>query len=237
MKFHSYGDSAVLINFEQKIDPQVNAKVITLKNVLGKGAIKGLVNCIPAYCSITATYNPLEISYNEICDQIEALAVRSSQTKALKIRYLNIPVCYDAEFSLDWNEVEKQTGLTSKKVIEIHTSAIFQVYMLGFLPGFVYMGSLPESISCSRKTKPRLRVPSRSVGLAGLQTGIYPSEAPGGWQIIGRTPLNIFDGTKTDPFLFRAGDSVKFKAVTKEIYDRIEKNVRSGKLNFEEIYE
>lgn len=228
MKFHPYGDSAVLINFEQRIDPAVNAKVIALSNALGNAEIKGLINCIPAYCSITATYNPLKISYNELCKLIEKLAEKSSELTNIKSRNLSIPVCYDENYSLDWKEVEKQTGLTSKKIIDIHTSITFQVYMLGFLPGFVYMGSLPESISCSRKTKPRLRVPPRSVGLAGLQTGIYPSEAPGGWQIIGRTPLNIFDGSKEDPFVFRAGDKVTFNPISKEAYLKIEQEVNSG---------
>ncbi len=138
--------------------------------------------------------------------------------------------------ALIWEEVRKQTGLSPKSIIEIHTSITFQVYMLGFLPGFVYMGSLPESLSCARKPKPRLRVPPRSVGLAGLQTGIYPSEAPGGWQIIGKTPLNIFDGKNENPFLFKAGDQVKFHAISTKAHLKFELKVESGSFNIEEIY-
>ncbi len=236
MDFHPYGDSAVLVNFEQKIDPQINSKVVALSKALVTSEIKGLINSIPAYCSITVTYNPLEISYSKLCEEIEKLSATSLGDQNAALRVLSIPVCYEDGYSLDWEDVEKQTGLVSTEIIEIHTKTIFQVYMLGFLPGFVYMGSLPQSIAVARKTKPRLKVPSRSVGLAGLQTGIYPSEAPGGWQIIGRTPLDIFDGHKAEPFLFQAGDSVRFKSISPESYMGIEQEIKSSNFNFDEIY-
>ncbi len=213
MTFHPFGDSALLINFEQKIEEAINAKVIALAEAIEAAAIPGLTFLTPAYCSLTVGYDPLKIGFGEFCQKIKPLAESLSGHFAIKKnRVLEIPVNYAEPHCLDMAEVVQQTGLSASEIIERHTSIEYRVYMMGFLPGFVYLGSLPEQLYCTRKAKPRLRVPARSVGLAGQQTGIYPSEAPGGWQIIGRTPVNIFDGKKDNPFYFQAGDIVKFYA-------------------------
>ena len=224
MQFHAYGDSALLINFDQKIDPEINLAVVALKDAIEKFTIPGVTFCIPAYCSLTVGYNPSVLHYDELCEQINALTSINMDDKKLQPgRTLKIPVCYEVPYALDFPDLIQQTGVSREEIIKIHTTTPFRVYMLGFLPGFAYMGRLPETLFCSRKKTPRLRVPAQSVGLAGYQTGIYPSEAPGGWQIIGRTPLKIFDGEKENPFLFQPGDQVVFEAISKEEFERMER--------------
>jgi KipI family sensor histidine kinase inhibitor len=170
---------------------------------------------------LTIGYNPSVIRFEALCNKIKALKIQ--KTKTPDSRKLNIPVCYEEDFAIDLKEVKSQTGLSTSEIINIHTSTLFQVYMMGFLPGFPYLGKVPEALFCKRKDNPRLKVPARSVGLAGYQTGIYPSQAPGGWQIIGQTPLDIFDASKAHPFLFRAGDQVQFQEISGFDFENIEK--------------
>lgn len=216
MTFHIYGDNALLINFTQSIDTGINAQVITLQNVLKKSGIQGLTFFIPAYCSLTIGYDPKVIQYQALCEKIKTLDLNSLNT--LKGNIHQIPVCYEHPYALDLEEVSQQTGLSPNDIIQLHTKTIFQVYMLGFLPGFAYLGSLPPTLKVTRKTTPRIKVPALSIGLAGLQTGIYPSEAPGGWQIIGRTPISVFNDKKAVPFLLKTGDRVQFYSISKEVY-------------------
>ncbi|MCL4124596.1 UNVERIFIED_CONTAM: hypothetical protein GTU68_025850 [Idotea baltica] len=142
---------------------------------------------------------------------------------SLSPRTLNIPVCYDRQFGLDLDHLAKTRGLSHSDIIRLHTGREYQVFMLGFLPGFVYLGNSHDSLVFGRRPEPRLRVPASSVGLAGNQTGIYPSEAPGGWQIIGRTPIPIFLPTNDQPFLFNPGDRVRFYDISHSEYLQIRK--------------
>lgn len=215
MTFHLYGNAAMLINFEQKIDPHIHMQVMALQQAIEQTNIRGLQYCIPAYCSLTIVYEPDLIAYPQLKQQIEALA---SASFFIKNKYNNaithqIPVCYDAPYALDMETVMKATQLSKQAIIQLHTATKFRVYMLGFLPGFAYLGKLPDALFCKRKQTPRLQVPALSVGIAAHQTGIYPSQAPGGWQIIGQTTTNVFDKNKANPFLFKAGDYVQFYAV------------------------
>ncbi len=226
MTFSSYGDSALLVNFEQKIQAEINDLVIMLTSAIQAAKIPGILFCIPAYCSLTIGYDPLLWNYEQLCQKIEEVPLAHQEHNSLqKKRMLRIPVCYEDGFSLDFPEVIKQTGLSKSEIIKLHTTTDFRVFMLGFLPGFPYMGTLPEALFCSRKSTPRLSVPIQSVGLAGYQTGIYPTKAPGGWQIIGRTPLKIFDVNRKDPFMFQAGDLVRFHSISQTSFRRLEKDV------------
>ena len=238
MTFHPFGDSAILIKFDQKIAESVNAEVIAFAQSIETAGISGITFCIPAYCSLTVGYDPSILRFEQWSQILQSLAnSEKAKIPQRKIRTLKIPVCYEPEFALDIDEVKRQCKLSIKEIITIHSSTLFRVYMLGFLPGFVYLGRLPESLSVSRKTTPRLRVPPRSVGLAGFQTGIYPSIAPGGWQIIGRTPLKTFDGNRANPFLFRAGDQVRFHPISSRSFQNIEKDVVANQFNLNSIYE
>ena len=222
----TYGDQALLINFEQKIDPTINAEVVRLKNAIDEANIDGLTFLIPAYCSLTIGYNPRIIDHDTLIQVIKQLITNSLEKKekarSKKIaRKVRIPVCYEAPYALDIQSLSEEKGIVVDEIIELHTSQIYKVYMLGFLPGFVFMGKIPEALQCSRKVTPRLSVPASSVGIAGFQTGIYPTISPGGWQILGRTPLKIFSPEKENPFLFQAGDEVEFYAITTEEYLKI----------------
>ena len=220
---HPYGDSALLVNFEQRIAPEINARVLDLDEAIDSAGLPGIAFRIPAYCSLTVGYDPMVVPFETLREQIAALA-RSVATAGEQrpSRKLKIPACYEEPYALDIEDVSRQTGLSRQEIIDLHTGTKFRVYMLGFLPGFAYMGRLQEVLACSRKATPRVRVPAQSVGLAGFQTGIYPSEAPGGWQIIGRTPLRVFDGAKEDPFFFRPGDEVAFEAISAKEFEGME---------------
>jgi len=213
LSIRPYGDQALLVEFELRINPATNDAVVALARALAAAAVPGLGACTPAYCSLTVGYDPAVLPYSEA----EKLIIRLNSNAvavAGASRLLRVPVCYEADFAPDLTEVTAHTGLSAAEVIRLHTTTEFRVYMLGFLPGFAYLGRLPAALDCPRKTTPRLRVPAQAVGLAGLQTGIYPVEAPGGWQLIGRTPLAVFDAGREQPFLFQAGDRVQFEAVS-----------------------
>lgn len=222
-----YGDQAILINFEQQIDTAINAAVVALQNAINQANIDGITFLIPAYCSLTVGYNPTIIDHNILVEVIKQIGTNSLEKKDKTTtnqiaRQIRIPVCYEAPYALDLETLSKEKGITKEQVIALHTSQTYKVYMLGFLPGFVFMGKIVPELACNRKETPRLRVPASSVGIAGFQTGIYPMISPGGWQILGRTPLKIFDPQKDNPFLFQAGDEVSFYSITAEEYLKIE---------------
>ena len=193
-----YGDQALLINFEQKIDPAINATVIDLQQWIEAAKIEGIQFMIPAYCSLTIGFDQKVIDQKVLITVIRQLAFEAVNTNKTvesskkSNRLLRIPVCYETEYGLDLLELSEEKGISIEEIIALHTGQIYQVYMLGFLPGFVFMGKIPETLQCSRKITPRLQVPASSVGIAGFQTGIYPTNSPGGWQILGQTPLKIF---------------------------------------------
>lgn len=207
MTIQPFGDRALLINWEQRIDPELNATVQAWQQAIEQAAIKGVAYSIPAYCSLTVVFNPLQIAFRTLAEQIQAIEIPGQSTGHTG-RTLEIPVNYNGA---DLPEVAQRTGLSEAEVIELHSNCPYRVYLIGFLPGFPYLGPLPEALHCPRKQTPRQSVPAGAVGLAGAQTGIYPFEAPGGWQIIGQTPLKVFDAEAQDPFLLCPGDTVIFK--------------------------
>jgi len=235
--FHRFGENALLLNFEQKIEEAVHQQVIELSTAIKLANLPSVTFTIPAYCSLTVGYDASVMDYDTICLLIENLAkVDKNEVKDKASRQLSIPACYDKEFGLDLVDLAKVKKLNLKEIIELHSSTTYKVFMLGFLPGFTYMGKLAKELYCKRKEEPRLKVPASSIGLAGTQTGIYPSDAPGGWQIIGRTPLPIFDAQKENPFLFQAGDSVQFHSITKREYASIQNDIATTSFNWQTIY-
>ncbi|MFT4760838.1 MAG: inhibitor of KinA [Paraglaciecola sp.] len=222
IKFLPYGNRAILINFEQKISSAINHQVTWLATQIEAARFAGIEFCIPAYCSLTVGFDLKKTDYLSVVKIIKQLISKYKDNFKQEIPkkeiapIVKIPVCYHEDFAPDLIEVSKQTGLSIAKIITLHTAQTYHVFMLGFLPGFPYLGVLPKELSVKRKATPRLKVPARSVGLAGLQTGIYPSDAPGGWQIIGQTPLAVFIEKADNPFLLKAGDQVQFHAISKE---------------------
>lgn len=236
MQIKIFGDSAILIEFEQEISQEINAKVNAYRQAILKAKIKGITACIPAYCSLTITYNPSEIQYKELSQRILNLDFSQEELKKNQ-RLITVPVCYESAFGLDLEWLAQEKSISKDEIIRLHASKVYQVFMLGFLPGFAYLGKLPKLLDSPRKAKPRLKVPKGSVGLAGYQTGIYPSESPGGWQIIGKTPIQIFDITQTNPFLFEQGDQVKFKSIDLEEFNALEEAIKKGVFENKSLYE
>lgn len=229
-----YGESAMLVNFEQKIDQSVNARVITLYDRLKTDS--AIHYLIPAYCSLTIGFDQNQINYQTLSARIRNDFNQSLEALSTASRHVTIPVCYEPGYALDMDEVSEQTGLSSGAIIEAHTREKYQVYMLGFVAGFAYLGVLPEALQCSRKASPRKEVISGSVGLAGLQTGIYPTNAPGGWQIIGQTPIKTFNPNSQEPNLLKPGDTVCFSAINNHEFQLLKGENERGTFNLETLY-
>jgi inhibitor of KinA len=208
-------DHALTVEFSQKISEADNAKVLALRDAIEQQPFKGLLDCVPAYSS-------LSIYYEADCKREELISYlqeRIESSKALlndqsSREIIQIPVCYDPLLGMDQKFVCDHLQLSLEQLIEQHTGNIFRVYMIGFIPGFPYMGILPEGWQIPRKQTPALKIPAGSVALAGQQTGIYPAEVPGGWQVIGRTPLKIFDTLREPSCMLKAGDQVKFESIS-----------------------
>ncbi|MDF1867600.1 MAG: 5-oxoprolinase subunit PxpB [Saprospiraceae bacterium] len=236
--FKPFGDQALLINFEQKIDSSINDSVIELVSKIQKASIIGITFLTPAYCSLTVGFDPNQTNFKALCQEILSLQKeKTSNLGSNDITNFNIPVCYTPPYSIDFQAIIHQTSLSESEIIKLHTTTLFKVYMIGFLPGFPYLGTVPNALFCHRKKMPRLRVPAQSVALAGLQSGIYPSEAPGGWQIIGRTPIPIFNPKSESPFLLKAGDQVRFQTISEQSYLNLEKDIHSNNFEFKTLIE
>jgi inhibitor of KinA len=225
------GDSAITIDFGNYIDEALNKEVIARFNQLQEQPLAGMTEAIPAYSSITVYYDIMVLKkkkplhqtvYEWMRQQLEERLQQPVQQNQIKERRLRIPVCYDEEFALDIQHLATTKNISVDEVIQIHTAKPYKVYMLGFLPGFAYMGEVDEKIIMPRKPQP-VNIVAGSVGIAGKQTGIYPLTSPGGWQIIGRTPLKLFDTTREEPTLLRAGDRVQFYSITKNEFELINK--------------
>jgi len=207
------GDSALLIEFADEINDAINDRVHALADALRAQARSEIRDLVPAYSSLLVCYNPQRASFAEMCALLrDALAARQLRT-ARESRRIEIPTRYGDTFGPDLAFVAQHNRLTEDEVIRLHTSVEYRAYFIGFLPGFAYLGSVPASIAVPRMETPRARVPAGSVGIAGRQTGIYPMESPGGWRIIGRTELSLFDPQRDPPVLLQPGDRVRFVAV------------------------
>lgn len=205
-EFINYGPTAILLNWEQRIDPDINASVHAYAaSMLDHPAV---LESIPAYCSLMVVFDPAKIKQYALQEWIYAQDI-TLLAKAKKTLH-KIPVVYGGEFGPDLDEVAQLTGLKPKEVINLHTSVAYRVYQLGYQPGFPFLGLTDPQLEVARKSNPRPRVQSGSVGLAGRQTGIYPQASPGGWQLIGRCPWGIWRNEQKTNSRFQAGDEVVF---------------------------
>jgi len=214
------GDSALIVELEERIDPEVNARTIALAEAIQSAAIAGVRDVVPTYRSIAVYFDPLRVDYNALIRCIETEAAHPSAESKSKREPLRIPVCYGGEFGPDLGNVAAFAQMTEADVIAVHTASTYRVFMLGFVPGFAYLGVVDNRIAMPRHSTPRVRVPIGTVGIAGVQTGIYPAETPGGWQLIGRTPVKPFDASRAEPFLMKAGDAVQFYAIDVDEFRR-----------------
>lgn len=207
------GDSCVSLQFAAAIDPVVNARCIALAAALGKCAVRGVRDVVPTYNAVTVHFDPLETDRDGLSTGLDRLASKLPSTLDSDARLVEIPVTYGGTSGPDLSAVADFAKCSEADVVKLHTGVRYRVYMLGFLPGFSYMGSVDRRIAMPRLDTPRMRVAAGSIGIAGGQTGIYPCDTPGGWRIIGRTTTKVFDAARAEPFLLKAGDDVRFVAV------------------------
>lgn len=227
------GEQGLVVEFGNEINPTINRRVRQLGDLLSAADITGVMEIIPTYRSLMVYFNPLVIPRDRMIFQVQALIEKENANNEevstdQETREVEIPVCYGGEFGPDLDFVASHNGLTIPEVIEIHSAGNYLIYMLGFTPCHPYMGGMSERIATPRLEKPRTAVPAGSVGIGGPQTVIYPIESPGGLRLIGRTPLRPFDPGARNPFLFTAGDYLRFRPITLAQYREIETQVTAG---------
>ncbi|MCX2740366.1 5-oxoprolinase subunit PxpB [Pontibacter anaerobius] len=220
------GDSAVVLQFGEEISLNTHFRIRAVAQALEQRAFQGLLEYVPAYTTLTVYYNPWVLSqqgkldaYSEVVRQLEILVEQAEENEPAPARVVELPVMYGGTYGPDLQEVAEHTGLSIEEIIRIHSSGRYQVYMIGFAPGFAYLGGMDERIATPRQANPRASIPAGSVGIAGEQTGVYPISTPGGWQLIGRTPLQLFDPDREVPSLLQAGDEVRFVPISEQEYE------------------
>lgn len=224
---HPVGDCALLAVFEQRIAPEIGAAVAALNARLLAAAIPGVGETVPAFASLMVTYDPLVTDYDTVAAAVLKLSAATDSGSTAKTgKLVTIPVCYGGEFGPDLPFVAQHAGLTEQEVIALHAGQDYRIYMLGFLPGFPYLGGLDERLFTPRLDTPRTAIPAGAVGIGGEQTGIYPIASPGGWQLIGRTPLKLFDPA-AGALPYAAGDRIRFQPITREEFEAIAKKERT----------
>lgn len=225
VKFLTAGDSAIVMEFGDTIEKEINAKIATVVKNLKKKNIDGILDVLPTYRSILINYDPVKISYNEMIDKLKELNDSKSSGQSDEVRLIEIPTLYGEKYGPDIEFVAEHAKLSVDEVIKIHSGTDYLVYMMGFMPGFTYLGGLDERIATPRLKSPRIKIEAGSVGIAANQTGMYPIESPGGWQLIGRTPLKLYDDTKEPPVFIQAGDYIRYVPIDEEEYEKIAKEV------------
>ena len=224
------GEQGLVVDFGNEISVEINGRVQQLAAALTELGIVGVTEIVPTYRSVMLYFDPILISRTEMAELIEACLhqICSLQKEKASRSVIRIPVCYGGVFGPDMDYVVRHTGLTEQAVVNIHTSKPYLVYMLGFTPGFPYLGDLPEALVVPRLSKLRTKIPEGSVGIAGGQTGFYTVQSAGGWRVIGRTPIKAFNPESANPFLLAAGSYIQFESVTVDDFFSIRQKVEDG---------
>ena len=231
IQIYSLGEKALTIELGKTIDAIQYQRVVSLQKLIESMAIEGIIEMVPSYCSLTIYYEPFVLK-NRLLKTPESISQRfkkflfeiiknwKPEIEAVSTsEIIEIPVCYEPQYGLDLEEIAAFHQCSIDDIIKKHSSAIYTVFIVGFLPGFPYLGILPDELATPRKKQPRLKVPSGSVAIGGNQTGIYPIESPGGWNIVGQTPMKIFDKERANPFLLKPGNQVKFTPITEAEFE------------------
>jgi len=226
--YKSFGDRAILIEWKAEICPSISNDILDLQQKIFAFENRNIVDTIVGYTSLTIVYNnPFEDYLNEI-----AVLKKINTSKDIDLKKSSftweIPVCYDLEFGIDLQEISKVTNLEISEIVKLHSQSSYRVYFIGFLPGFLYLGGLNKQLFFDRKSNPRLKVAKGAVAIGGEQTGVYPSESAGGWNVIGKTPVNFFNINENSPCFAKAGDFIKFVRIDKNEFLQIEKEVKAG---------
>ncbi len=225
--YKPFGKSAILIEWPPEMNDNILKDILSFQQKIKDNNIEGIIETIQSIHSLTVVYESNNISYHFLKQQLKNIYDEDTD-KQPSVNYLwKIPVCYDYKFGLDLKEISIGKRLPVEKIIELHTRAIYLVYSIGFLPGFLYLGGLDERLYFDRKSAPRLKIPKGAVAIGGMQTGIYPNESPGGWQIIGNTPVSFFNKTKVVPCFAKPGDKIQFIRIPFEKYKQIQLEILS----------
>ena len=220
IRFYRCGDGALTVQFGQSIEPRVSDRVLQLDKALRARPVPGVYETVPTYCSLLVLFDKTAVSYEALCRSLQALAAQPVTEADTAVRCWQIPCCYGRHFGPDIQNLCAHTGLSAEEIIRRHSAAEYRIYMLGFLPGFVYLGGLDPQLAAPRLAEPRLEIPRGAVGIGGAQTGVYPIKSPGGWQLIGNTPLDMYDPRRQQPVLCSAGDHIRFVPIgLMEYYD------------------
>ena len=220
-------DNAIVLQFEDEVSEAIHTKISAVAHYLEQHTFPGMIEFVPAYTTLTIYYDPWLLSnkgktnpYDAIVAQLQQVLLEAKKQKKGKARLIKVPVCYGGMYGPDLEEVARHNNLSPSEVIKLHSDTTYLVHMMGFAPGFPYLGGMDERIATPRRSDPRKAIPKGSVGIAGQQTGIYPIETPGGWQLIGRTPLELFNPDRTQPSLLKAGDKVMFVPISEDEFKK-----------------
>ena len=227
-KIYAEGDSSLLIVFGNVISPEINSRISAVVQLLRMQHIKGVIDLIPSYSALLINYNPQVIGFSEIKSRVEAILSMDVKAESRSKTVVEIPVLYGGDYGPDLQTIADHAGLTPEEVIKIHASRDYLIYMLGFLPGFCYLGGLDERIHTPRLASPRIRIREGSVGIGGNATGIYPMDSPGGWQLMGMTPVKTFDPNREVPILLEAGQYIRFIPIGVDEFHEIRAQVEKG---------
>ncbi len=228
VKYLVSGDCAVCVEFGNEISPEINRKIRAFKLAVENEAIEGIVETVPTYRSLLVVYKPELIRFGELTEKFEALRGKMETIQIPPPMVVEIPVFYGGETGPDLEAVARHNGISPEEVVQIHASGEYLIYMLGFIAGFPYLGGMDPRIATPRLESPRVRIEGGSVGIAGEQTGVYPVASPGGWQLIGRTPVKLYDPDREKPVLLEAGQYIKFCPVDEAEYAAVEQRVKEG---------
>ena len=228
-RYLPFGDSALIVEFDDVINLEINRKVIALNEAIMKAGLLGVEELVPTYRSLLVRYDPLKTTYEQLVFRVKDIEKTLDRVNVkMASKRIAIPVVYGGEYGPDLGYVAKCHELSEEQVVKLHSEKEYTVYMIGFVAGFPYLSEVSEEIATPRLETPRLKVPAGSVGIAEKQTGIYPCEAPGGWRIIGRTAIKLFNPLREPPALLKPGDKVKFKPISIEEFRVVEEAISQG---------
>lgn len=218
IRFAPSGDSALVAEFGRVIDDEINEMVHAMGRWITKQKIRGVTQLLPTFRSLMVFYDPMVISYERLVRKLRRFSPEQTEQSGEEKQIIQVPCCYDGP---DMEDMQRLTHLSREEIVKIHCGTVYKIYMMGFLPGFVYLGGLDPRLCVPRLATPRTRIEPGSVGIGGSQTGVYPVASPGGWRILGRTPLKFYDPRRTEPILCRSGQYIQFVPISREEYERM----------------
>jgi inhibitor of KinA len=229
LRFLPAGDLALSVELGEEISVDVNTRVRALEYLIAQKAVPGVVETVPSYRALLVYYDPSVVGYDALCGELAALAEQATNTAMPPAREVELPCCYDGELGPDLEAAAQRLALPVDELVRLHGGAEYVVYFIGFTPGLPYMTGAPERLTIARLDSPRVKVPAGSVAIGGSQCCIYPVESPGGFWLLGRTPVRLYDPDRPEPILLKPGDRVRFRQIDRRDYDDIAERVAAGR--------